>query len=101
MANWVYNLKNSKPLRQAIHDEDYNEVLDSLINCFTEINRRFPEEYDSSDLDTDLEDIENVRDNLDNYEDYDMSFEDAIDGIDYMLNDLYDLCDALRIWIEI
>jgi len=102
MAQWKYKLRNGKALRDAIEaDEDYDKVLDLLIACLKEINAKFPDRYDSSDLETDIDDIENQRDNLENYEDYDMTFEDVQDEINYLLNDFYDLCDALRVWVSL
>lgn len=101
MAKWEYILKNGKPLRRAIDNEDPNAILDCLANCFREINENFPEDYEEYELEEDLDDIENQRDNLENYEDYDMTYDDIIDEIDYILNNLYDLCDGLRIWVDI
>ena len=100
-GKWIYTLKAGKSLRSAIDDEDYDSVLTELKSCWKEINNNFPEEFDESDLDEVLEDIDNERDNLYNYEDYDMDFEDVEDNINYLLNDLYDFCDAFNIWVEI
>lgn len=103
MANWKYTLKTSSDLRDAIRNEDPNAVLDALEKAWMEIYFYLSDEniYDSSDLDNDLDNINNERDNLDNYEDYDMTLDDVIDNIDYLCNELYDFCDAERIWIEI
>lgn len=101
MADWKYKLKNGKALRSAIDSEDYEAVLDALVDCWNELHRRFPDDYDEQDLNDDLDDIENERDNLENYEDYDMAFEDVEDNINYILNNLYDFCDYKRVWIEI
>lgn len=103
MAEWKYTLKTSSDLRDAIRNEDPNAVLDALEKAWMEIYFYLSDEniYDSSDLDDDLDNINNERDNLAYYEDYDMTLNDVIDNIDYLCNELYDFCDAERIWIEI
>ncbi len=103
MAEWKYTLKASSDLRDAIRNEDPNAVLDALEKAWMEIYFYLSDEniYDSSDLDDDLDNINNERDNLAYYEDYDMTLNDVIDNIDYLCNELYDFCDAERIWIEI
>ena len=99
MAEWRYTLKNGKALREAIEDEDFAAVLDNLAKCCTEIYDKFPDEY--WQYDDDIEDISNQMDNLENYEDYDMTYEDVEDEINYLLSNFYDLCDGLRIWVEL
>lgn len=101
MAKWKYTLKTGKRLRQAVESENYEKILNAISDCFEEINSKFPERYSNEELENDFEEIENLRDNLENYEDYDMDFEEVIDSIDYYLNELYDLCDNLLIWIDI
>lgn len=103
MAEWKYTLKTSSNLRDAIKNEDPEAVLDALEKAWMEIYFYLSDEniYDSSDLDNDLDNINNERDNLAYYEDYDMTLNDVIDNIDYLCNELYDFCDAERIWIEI
>ena len=101
MANWKYTLKHGVALRKAIMGGNPEDVLDSLSDCFNEINRKMPDYYDESDLADDLDEIDNCRDNLINYAQYDMTYDDAVDSIDYMLDKLYDICDDLRIWVDI
>lgn len=103
MAEWKYTLKTSSDLRDAIRNEDPDAVLDALEKAWMEIYFYLSDEniYDSSDLDNDLDNINNERDNLAYHEDYDMTLNDVIDNIDYLCNELYDFCDAERIWIEI
>ena len=40
-------------------------------------------------------------DSLDNYEEYDMTMEDVIEEIDYLLDKFYDICDADDIFIDL
>lgn len=103
MANWKYTLKNSSLLRNAIRNEDPKAVLDALERIWIEIYSHFDNEniYSNAELEDDLENINNERDNLDYYEEYDMTLEDVIENIDYLCNELYDFCDAERIWIDI
>ena len=89
MANWRYTLKCGTELREAIHDEDCDRILDNIETAWKEIHKRFPDEYEDYELDSDLEDIECVR-------------EDASEGeINHLLRNLYDYCDYYRIWVEL
>jgi len=101
MANWKYRLKVGSDLREAISDENYEDVLKYLEKAWREINKQFPEDYEEDELNEDIADIENERDNLLNYEDYDMKMEDVEENINYLLTNLYDYCDNMGIWIEI
>lgn len=89
MANWRYTLKCGSALREAIADEDYDRVLDNLKTAWTEIHTQFPDEYADYELENDLEDIEAIREDTSEEE------------IDYLLSNLYDYCDATRIWVEL
>ena len=100
MAKWEYTLTWGKALRQAIEEEKPDRILEVLAECFKQINSILPKDYDDYDLQEDLDDIENQLDNLENYEEYGMSYQDVIEEIDYILNNLYDLCDSLRIWVD-
>jgi len=101
MTQWNYILKSSKELRDAINSEDKFEVLNALESCWKEIREEFPEDYSRNDYENDYDDIANIRDDL--YEDdhYGKSEEDLDDDINWLLNNLYDYCDAMRIWIEL
>lgn len=101
MAKWKYTLKSGIELRDAIDREDYSDVLDILKVCFAEINKVMPQYYSKDDLEEDLFEVEDYRDTLENYEEYNMSYDDACDNINYLLNKLYDICDDLRIWIDL
>ena len=99
MADWKYRLKTAPGLREAIHKGNCEEVLNQLEAAWKEIHERFPDDYE--DPESDISDIENERDNLANHEDYGMTMEDVEENIDYLLNNLYDFCDNMKIWIEI
>lgn len=100
MANWKYRLKTGSDLREAISDENYEDVLKYLENSWREINKQFPNDYEDDELNDDIADIENERDNLYNYEDYDMTIEDVEENINYLLSNFYDYCDNMGIWVE-
>lgn len=92
MARWRYTLKFGEALRNAIHDEDYEAVLDALVACFTELHKALPEDYDEYELENDLEDITIIKENMEDGDDVE-------DDINYELSDFYDLCDGLRVWV--
>lgn len=98
MKEWKYTLKNGKILREAIKEEDYEKILRTLKECYTEILDFFVKEG-----------LTELEDRDDEYEEYteniDMLLED-IDNIeeeeiDYELSLFYDLCDNTNIWIEL
>lgn len=101
MTKWKYRLKTGSDLREAINDENYEDILKYLEKSWREINKKFPNDYEDDELNNDIADIENERDNLLNYEDYDMTMEDVEENINYLLTNLYDYCDNMGIWIEI
>lgn len=96
---WNYHLKQGRELREAINEDKMEEVLNLLWSCYVEINQNLPDLYDEDELQEDLADIDNQLDNLENYEDYGMSEDDVMDEINYLLNNFYDFCDNLKIWI--
>lgn len=91
MAKWNYELseKTARFLRNAIRDDDFLAVCVALQQAYQEINEMCPEYYDEYDLQEDIEEIDYI-DTEDAY---------AEDEINYALNDFYDLCDNLRIWV--
>lgn len=101
MTKWKYRLKTGSDLREAISNENYEDILKYLEKSWREINKQFPNDYEDDELNNDIADIENERDNLLNYEDYDMTMEDVEENINYLLSNLYDYCDNMGIWIEI
>ena len=99
MANWKHKLRHGKPLREAIDNEDYAEVIEQLKACFEELHKVVPDDYDDYDLERDLSDIDDLEYMFD--EDYAESDDEGLVAeIDSKLNDLYDLCDAYNVWVE-
>ena len=101
MNRWKHILKNGKNLREAINDDDNVQTLEALKECYKEINRIMLPAFDDDDLENILSEIDNQLDNCENYEDYDMTEDDVQDEINYMLRQFYDLCDYLRIWVDL
>lgn len=101
MANWNYKLKSGKALRDAIRSEDNIAILNALKDCYTEINEAMPDWYDEDSLADDFEDIDSLIDDCENYTRYDLTLNDVIESIDGELQLFYDVCDDLKIWVEL
>lgn len=87
-----------------IQANDLTDCLEALKDILYWINSNLPEDYDESELEDDINDIDNQIDNLENYEDYDMSFEDVVDEIDWLINGdwgFFSLCDSLNIFVPL
>lgn len=98
MAQWRYTLNGGKYLRDAIDNEDINEILLWLENLYTDINDKFPEEFDEISLKSVIADIEGVGEDWENGY---MDEEEVESSIDFLLNNFYDLCDNMKIWVGI
>lgn len=101
MSKWKYNLSTGKALRDAVDNDDNLGTLKALINCYEEIHNILPNVYDEDDLEYDIADIKDQMDNLENYEDYDMTEEDVQEEINILLDDFYNFCDGVRIWVDL
>lgn len=83
MAKWNYTLRNSRKLRDAIDTNEPLFVIMALKDCYKELEKRgLVKEYEHEDLDI--------------YGD-----DPNIDDADYELCNFYDLCDGIRVWIEL
>ena len=85
---WDLSLESGAALRTAIDEEDIDNIVEALKNCYKEINRKMPEAMDDDELENQLDDI-------------DMAFSDPEDVdeelVDMYLADFYDLCDGYNI----
>ena len=89
-SKWQYKLRSGKRLRELIanhsdDDEDFSDVLDAIKDCYCELMK-----YglcDEDDIERWTEDFELEADNIEN--------------VDYELNNLYDFCDDMNVWIDI
>lgn len=93
MGRWRYTLKFGEALRNAIEDENYEDIISGLVACFTELHKALPDEYDEDDLQGDLADISGI------YETFEDGDDDIEDELNWKLDELYDLCDALQVWV--
>ena len=87
--NWNYTLKSGSLLRDAINEGDLQQVQSSLIDCYDELHNQ--DLIDDDDYESYVEDVRML----------DASDEDAEDEFDYQLNEFYDLCDNLNVWVAL
>lgn len=96
---WEVRLESGKALRQAIDGEDGEEIKEALKNCYKEINRKMPEEFDEDELESMLDDLD-MADFSEN-EEVGVDAEEAEYNVNAYLGDFYDFCDGYNIWVEI
>ena len=89
MIGWEYTLKSGKKLRSSIDEGDPMKVLDALRQSYKEL------------LDADIIDDYDYESGTGNFELYDADDEDIEESVDYELDDFFDLCDNLRVWVPI
>lgn len=90
---WGYTLKNGGRLRKAISNEDYRDIIKSIYYCYEELKEKGI---------IDEDDFERYTDEFDLYLDHDLEdYDEPEEVINYELNDLYDLCDNLNVWVSL
>lgn len=88
-ARWSYTLKSGSALRLAIKDESPMGVINSLKKAYTELkDAGLIDEYDFDSYISDLEIYEEDDDDIE-------------ESADFELDNFYDLCDYLRVWIPL
>lgn len=95
-----YSLKNGKSLKNAAEELDVERILSALEKCWKEIHEQFPEEYDDTDLENNLDDIERETDNLQYFEDYDLTYEEVVDNVNDLIKDLNYYCKISSIYVD-
>lgn len=98
MGKWAVTLTSGKALREAIDEENIIQCFECLKSCYQELHNKLPETFTDEDLDMALVDIDYQLEDLQDLDDPDM-YEDAAEEFDYLLDDFYDLCDALNVWV--
>lgn len=93
--NWKYTLKTGKVLREAIDNEDMEQVVKCLLSCCIELNKKLYGE-DCITYGLELDDIYIVLNCYEPSEDE----EENEEAIDEYLEQFYDICDDVRAWIE-
>ena len=92
MRNWKYTLKTGQPLHRAIYSGNLHDVLEMLKVSYRELLQNGLIDEDDYDRYTEDFDLYGYA-----FDDYDEPEEVA----DYELNELYDLCDNIGVWIDI
>lgn len=86
---WAVTLSSGKALRKAIHNEDYQGIIDGIVACYDEMfDNGIIDDYDH---DAWIEDVLDI----------DITSPDVEEDINYELNNLYDACDNLDCWIAL
>lgn len=93
MKGWECKCRNGKRLRAAIDDDDTVGVLKTLIDCYHEIARN----YYTDDEDF-AEECAGYVEEINDLLEYGTPEED---DVNYELDEFYDFCDNLNIWIEL
>ncbi len=93
MAKWKYKLNSGSALREAIDNEDEEQVVKCLLLCYEELYSKLSDE----DKEWKGYDIEDSIEILKFY----VADPDDEDDVNYYLEDFYDICDELRAWIEV
>ena len=94
MARWKYTLKSGTALREAINNDDMEQVVKCLLLCYEELLNKL-DEWDEADYEIDIQDSIGVLKAYQLCPD-----EDDEDYINDALKDFYDLCDEIRAWVE-
>lgn len=88
-ARWSYTLKSGSELRSAIDNEDPMGVIFALQNAYAELrDAGIIDEYDFDSYTGD-------------FELYEEDDDDIEETANYELDNFYDLCDALKVWIPL
>jgi hypothetical protein len=95
MARWKYTLNSGSALREAIDNDDMEQVVKCLLLCYKELLDKL-DEWDEADYEIDINDSIGVLMAYELCHD-----EDDEDYINDQLEEFYDLCDELRAFVEI
>lgn len=95
MARWKYTLNSGSALREAINNDDTEQVVKCLLLCYRELLDKL-DEWDEADYEIDINDSIGV---LMAYElCHDEDDEECLN--DY-LEEFYNLCDELGAWVAL
>ena len=87
--------KMAKDLRKAINDDNYEVVVTRLISIYNYLQDILPEDYDDF-IDSAIEELESLDISPDEDE-----MEEFYEELNANLNNFYDFCDDLKIWIPV
>lgn len=86
---WTHTLSSGTELRNKINAGDAMGVLDCIEDCYGELlDKGFIDDYDYESA-------------IEDFELYDAEDDNIEENVDYELDNLYDLCDYLGVWIPI
>lgn len=91
--NWKYRIKSGSALREAIDNEDVEQVVKCLLRCYKELYNKLSEE----DKEWKGMDIEDAIEILTLY----VVDPDDEDDVNYYLADFYDICDDVRAFVAL
>ncbi len=101
--DWKYRLDKrvAKTLRDAIESEDYGAVREALKAAWKAVYEIVNDEdiFDEDDLSEKIDDLDFL--DIEPDASIDASEEDIEDNFNYELDDFYDFCDGVRIWIPL
>lgn len=107
---WKYQIDKSIAfrLRDALEADvtDYEELREAIKACYDDIHAAMPEVFDEDDCNDAKEELDWLSTSEDDsdadFDDPEYMDEDELeDSWNYALGDLYDLCDALNVWIPV
>ena len=87
--------KMAKDLRKAINDDNYEVVVTRLISIYNYLQDILPEDHDDF-IDSAIEELESLDISPDEDE-----MEEFYEELNANLNNFYDFCDDLKIWIPV
>lgn len=94
---WVYTLKAGAKIRAAINAEDVAGILRGLIDGYDEL---FAQGYiDEYDHDSWTADVADLLDDVESYRYPEDLLDEFEDEVDFQLDEFYDLCDNIRVWV--
>lgn len=96
MAKWKYTINSGSALREAIDNEDTEQVVKCLLLCYKELSDKLSEK----DKNWFGEGIEQEVYTLDYIDRMGVEDEDA-DEINNRLEEFYDLCDNVRAFVAL
>ena len=96
MAKWKYTIHSGTALRDAINNEDMEQVIECLLSCCVELNRKLRGE-DKTDYGLELDDMFVTLSCYEPTEDD----EENEEIINEYLEQFYDICDDVRAFIKL
>lgn len=95
MAKWKYTINSGSALREAIDNEDTEQVVKCLLLCYKELLDKL-DEWDKEDYEIDIHDSIGV------LKAYELCHDDDDeDNVNYYLEEFYDICDDVRAFVAL